>query len=100
LDATAVMSYQEPRSGLGVIREQVEIDMGPDHLGRVDTIVDPVLVAELPTMLWAPHGHQEAVDRLQGMIDVILLDSDDLDPPAGLARAARARDFAYVVDLA
>ncbi len=101
LDATAVMSYEEPSSGLGVIREQVEIDMGPEHLGRLDTIIDPVLVSELPTVLWSPHGHEEAVRTVTGMIDVRLLDSDDgLDAGAGLARAAEALRTAYVVDLA
>jgi glucose-6-phosphate dehydrogenase assembly protein OpcA len=101
LDATAVMSYEEPSSGLGVIREQVEIDMGPGHLSRLDSIIDPVLVSELPTVLWSPHGHEEAVDTVRSMIDVMLLDSDDgLDPRAGLVRAAEALASAYVVDLA
>jgi glucose-6-phosphate dehydrogenase assembly protein OpcA len=101
IDATAVMSYEEPSNGLGVIREQVEIDMGPEHLCRLDTIVDPVLVSELPTVLWSPHGHEEAVERLARMIDVMLLDSDDvLDPAEGLARAAHGLESAYVVDLA
>jgi glucose-6-phosphate dehydrogenase assembly protein OpcA len=101
LDATAVMSYEDPDSGLGVMREQVEIDMGPSHLVGLDTIVDPVLVSELPTVLWSPHGHDEAMEALAGMIDVILLDSDDVhEPAAGLARAAGALEDAYVVDLA
>jgi glucose-6-phosphate dehydrogenase assembly protein OpcA len=101
LDARAIMSYEENSTGLGVIHEQVEIDMGPEHLSRIETIVDPVLASELPTMLWSPHGYEEAVDQLRGMTDVLLLDSDDLsDPAAGLARAAEALDCAYVVDLA
>jgi glucose-6-phosphate dehydrogenase assembly protein OpcA len=101
LDATAVMSFEEPSSGLGVIREQVEIDMGPGHLSRLDSIIDPVLVSELPTVLWSPHGHDDAVGTVRGMIDVMLLDSDDgLDAPAGLARATEALQSAYVVDLA
>ncbi len=51
--------------------------------------MDPVLVSELATMLWAPHGHEEAVHALLPMIDVILLDSDDQDEAsAGLERAA------------
>jgi glucose-6-phosphate dehydrogenase assembly protein OpcA len=101
LDATAVMAWREPNSGLGVMHEHVTIDMGPDHLARLDTIVDPVLVAELPTVVWSPHGHEDAVRTLSGMIDVMLLDSDDMDDPASaLARAADARRSAYVVDLA
>jgi glucose-6-phosphate dehydrogenase assembly protein OpcA len=101
LDARAVMTYDEPAAGLGVMRESVEIDMGPEHLARLDTIVDPVLVSELPTVVWAPHGHDEGVQALEGMIDVMLLDSDDmLEPAAAIDRAAHALRSAYVVDLA
>lgn len=101
LDATVVMSYEEPSSGIGLIREHVEIDIGPEHLGSLDTIVDPVLVSELPTVLWSPHGHDEAVDVLAGMTDVLLLDSDDVpDPTAALSRAGEKLRTAYVVDLA
>jgi glucose-6-phosphate dehydrogenase assembly protein OpcA len=100
LDAFAVMSYDE-RAGIGVIREQVEIDMGPEHLTALDTIVDPIVIAEIPTILWSPHGHDEAVGALRGMIDVMLLDSDDMpDPALALARADEERESAYVVDLA
>jgi len=103
LDARAVMSYEEPTGGggLGVMLERVEIDMGPEHLERIDTVVDPILWSELPTVLWTPHGHEAAVDTLLGMIDVLLLDSDDvLEPEPGLERASRLLQSAYVVDLA
>ena len=101
LDATAVMAYNEPSSGIGVIHEQVEIDIGPEHLASLDTIVDPVLVSEMPTVLWSPHGHEEAVAVLSKMTDVFLLDSDDVaDPRSALSRAGEKRESAYVVDLA
>jgi glucose-6-phosphate dehydrogenase assembly protein OpcA len=101
LDATVVMSYEEPTDGLGVIRESVEIDIGPEHLGRLDTVVDPVLASELPTVVWAPHGHDEAVETLREMTDVLLIDSDDvLDPGVAFGRAADRLSSAYVVDLA
>jgi glucose-6-phosphate dehydrogenase assembly protein OpcA len=101
LDATAVMAYEEPTSGIGVIREQVEIDMGPEHLARLATIVDPVLVSELPTVLWAPHGHDEAIDALAAMTDVLLIDSDDVpDAASALAFSLEKLKSAYVVDLA
>jgi glucose-6-phosphate dehydrogenase assembly protein OpcA len=101
LDARAVMAYDEPSDGIGVMREEVEIDMGPAHLGRLKTIVDPVIVSELPTVLWCPHGHDEAVDALLGTADVLLLDSDDHPEPAvALARAVELLGHAYVVDLA
>jgi glucose-6-phosphate dehydrogenase assembly protein OpcA len=102
LDAVAVMSYEEsPGSELTVAHERVEINIGPEHLARLDTIVDPVLVSELPTMLWTPHGHREAARILMPMIDVILLDSEEEeDVDAAFARAAGCLTSVYVVDLA
>jgi glucose-6-phosphate dehydrogenase assembly protein OpcA len=83
------------------MRERVEIDLGPDQLARIDAIVDPVLMSEVPTMLWSPHGHDQAVQALLEMIDVVLLDSDDLEEPdAALAYARQLLSSAYVVDLA
>ena len=101
LDAVATMMYDDASPGdLHPILEYVEIDMGVEQLSRLDTIVDPVLVAELPTVLWAPHGHDEAVDVLLPRVDVILVDSDDEEEGAGLDRAARLLESVYVVDLA
>jgi len=102
LDATATMGFDEQRGGgLTATREQVEIDMGPEHLARLDTIVDPVIVSALPTVLWCPHGHLEAIDALKRITDVMLLDSDDqADPGEGLEQAADLLQSAYVVDLA
>ena len=48
------------------MRETVEVDMGPEHLAGLETIVDPVVVSELPTVLWCPHGHEDAVARCGG----------------------------------
>jgi glucose-6-phosphate dehydrogenase assembly protein OpcA len=101
LDAVATINYEEPHDGLSVVRETVEIDLGPEHLLALPTIVDPVLISEIPTVCWSPDGHGEVVRGLLGMIDVILLDSDDAaDPRDGFDRAELVREHAYVVDLA
>ena len=102
LDAVATVHYEEPDAGgIGLVREYVEIDLGPEHLAAIETIVDPVLAGEMPTIAWAPHGHSDAVMRMLPLIDVILLDSDDLpDPLEAFARAKRLFGRAYVVDLA
>jgi glucose-6-phosphate dehydrogenase assembly protein OpcA len=102
LDAVATVSYEEPGGGrIGVMREQVEIDVGPEHVGGLQTIVDPVLVSELPTIAWSPHGHEQAVEVLLPLIDVMLIDSDDpRDPVEAFARAQELCDRVYVVDLA
>lgn len=101
LDAVAAVSYQEPKDGIGVVFEQVEIDLGPEQATRLDAVIDPVIVSELPTVLWSPHGHQEAVDALRQMVDVVLLDSDEGgEPGEALERAGELLNDAYVVDLA
>ena len=75
--------------------------MGPDHLPGLKTIVDPIVMSELPTVLWCPHGHDDAVTALRGMIDVTLLDSDDMpDADEALDRAQDELNTSYVVDLA
>jgi hypothetical protein len=51
--------------------------------------------------MWSPHGHDDVVDGLIDMIDVMLVDSDDvLEPREALARALELLESAYVVDLA
>jgi glucose-6-phosphate dehydrogenase assembly protein OpcA len=100
-DARAVMRYDEHNDGIGVMHEAVVLDVGPSHLSSLKTVIDPVIVSELPTLLWCPHGHDEAVESLRDMIDVLLLDSDDLlEPAEALARARSELETAYVVDLA
>ncbi len=102
MDAVATVSYEEPGHGtLGVVREHVEIDLGPEHLEALQTVIDPVLAAGMPTIVWSPHGHDEAVQSILSLIDVILLDSDDLpDPVDAFARARDRCGDAYIVDLA
>jgi glucose-6-phosphate dehydrogenase assembly protein OpcA len=101
IDARAVMSYDDSGNGLSVILENVVIDIGPEHLRALETIVDPVIVPELPTVLWCPHGHEAAIAALRDIIDVMLLDSDDAPAPVdGFARAQELLSTGYVVDLA
>ncbi len=57
------------------MRERMEIDVGPQHLRQLDTVVDPVLVSDLITVVWAPHGHAEAIDALLELAHVVLVDS-------------------------
>ncbi len=55
----------------------------------------------MPTIAWAPHGHDDAIRRILPLIEVILLDSDDLPEPVdAFARAGDLSGNAYIVDLA
>jgi glucose-6-phosphate dehydrogenase assembly protein OpcA len=79
----------------------VILDLGPGHLEHLDTIIDPLVITDLTTLVWAPHGHWEAVDALRRALAM---------RAAGLGRGPRRRRRAaarpgllahrYVVDLA
>jgi glucose-6-phosphate dehydrogenase assembly protein OpcA len=91
--------------GVGVLRESVEIALGAGHLSRLDTIIDPIIISELPTVVWSPHSRDEAVEALLPIADVILIDTDDPvyfdGPGAALERAADLLESNVdVVDLA
>jgi glucose-6-phosphate dehydrogenase assembly protein OpcA len=92
----------EPRPGhIAVARERVEIDIGERHLTSLDTIVDPLLVHDLATMVWSPHAHPEGIDSLRRLAQIVLVDSQDEPHVAqALERAAALSAGAYVVDLA
>jgi glucose-6-phosphate dehydrogenase assembly protein OpcA len=90
-----------PRQELALTRERVVVDVGPDHLERLHTIVDPLVVTDLATVVWSPHGHPEAVDALLALAQVVLVDSvNEPDPVAAVTRARELAEQAYVVDLA
>lgn len=79
----------------------VEIQVGPAHLPHLDSVVRPILVSDLPTVVWSPHRHPEAVESLVGVADAVLVDTRERPSLRAAARyaselAARAR----VVDLA
>lgn len=86
---------------ISVLHEQAVLDIGPRHLRHLETIVDPLVVTDLPTLVWSPHGHPEAVDALLAIAQVVLIDSvNEPDPAAAIARARELIQRAYVVDLA
>ena len=104
LDAIASITAEDtvPRPGtISVVHERITLRVGPQHLRGFDTVIDPLVVSDIATMIWAPHGHGDAIDELRRLAQVVLLDS--LDHPSvhdALARAADLRHDAHVVDLA
>jgi len=103
LDAVAtIASDVHPQPGeFALLRETVVVDVGEQHLAHIDTIVDPLVVTDLPTVVWAPHGHTEAVEALLPLAQVVLLDSvDEPDMRDALNRAMTLLRDVYVVDLA
>jgi glucose-6-phosphate dehydrogenase assembly protein OpcA len=103
LDAFAtVKADRDPAPGeIVALEERVELDIGPPHLRRLETIVDPLIVPDLMTVMWSPHQHDDAVDAVLGLAQVVLIDTvTSPEPSAALRRASRLNEEAYVVDLA
>ena len=77
---------------LPLYHEEVLVEVGEGHLSKMDTIVDPLVVSDLATVVWAPHRHTQAVDSLLRLAQVILVDSEQWPDPAFAAqRAASSR---------
>lgn len=86
---------------MALLRETVVVELGDRHLDDLLTIADPLVVTDLPTLLWSPHGHNEIVSELLALAQAVLLDSvDEPDPREALDRACELSKQAYVVDLA
>lgn len=103
IDAWATMEGERARepTGICVLREQVVLDLGPRHLLHLETIVDPLVVTDLATVVWSPHGHDDAVDALLDLTQIVLIDSmDEPDPAVAVKRARQLAERAYIVDLA
>ena len=103
LDARVMIAADgEPHDGeVAALRETVVVEIGDRHLDDLLTIADPLVVTDLPTLLWSPHGHHEVVQVLLEMAQAVLLDSvEEPDAQDALGRACALSERAYVVDLA
>jgi glucose-6-phosphate dehydrogenase assembly protein OpcA len=97
-----IATDSEPKPGeFALLRETIVVECGPHHLAHLDSIVDPLVVTDLATVVWSPHGYWEALDSLRRLAQVVLLDSvDDPDIDEAMRRACSFSDGLYVVDLA
>ena len=102
IDATVSMGAEDHKAGeIAVGSERVELAIGEEHLERLETIIDPLIVPDLVTVVWSPHGHDDAVDALIRLAGVVLIDTVAApDPAAAVKRAVWLTERAYVVDLA
>ncbi|HEY2283822.1 MAG TPA: glucose-6-phosphate dehydrogenase assembly protein OpcA [Solirubrobacteraceae bacterium] len=115
---TVVLSYEAEREDLNarvsiasegnpnpgepaLLRETAVVEIGERHLDDLTTIADPLVVSDLPTLLWSPHRHPEAADALLELAQATLIDS--IEQPVwseAIERACVLSEQAYVVDLA
>lgn len=83
--------------------ELVTLDVADRHQRNLQSIVDPMVMTDVPTLVWAPHGHRVAVEALGTLGQSVLLDSGDApDVPSGLndAHGLIAGHGLQIVDLA
>jgi glucose-6-phosphate dehydrogenase assembly protein OpcA len=91
---------------LALLRETVTVELGERHLDDLATIADPLVISDLPTLLWSPGGHPRAADELLALAQAALIDSTDEaeSSSAGwhesIERACALSERVYVVDLA
>ena len=110
IDARAsVASEADPRPGeFSLMRETVIVSVGERHLPHLARIVDPLVVTDLTTVVWSPHGHHEAVDSLVRRVggsspvaQCVLLDSaGEPEAHAALDRICTLAENVEIVDLA
>jgi glucose-6-phosphate dehydrogenase assembly protein OpcA len=103
LDARVMIAADDdPAPGeLALLRETVVVELGDRHMDDLLTIADPLVVTDLPTLLWSPHGHHEIVSELMPLAQAVLLDSVvEPDAREAVDRAHELTGKAYVVDLA
>lgn len=101
IDAWASMACEVPSEpgALAVCRERIEVQVGAEQ--RLDSVVDSLLVAGLPVVVWSPHGLDEPFDTLSRLADAVMIDSREAgDLTAAVERAALLSRRAAVVDLA
>jgi glucose-6-phosphate dehydrogenase assembly protein OpcA len=83
--------------------ELVMLDVAERHLTRLESIVDPMVMTDVPTLVWAPHGHGAALESLGDIAQSVMLDTTDAaDIATGFNEAAGLIDprGLQVVDLA
>ncbi|MHB8532405.1 MAG: glucose-6-phosphate dehydrogenase assembly protein OpcA [Solirubrobacteraceae bacterium] len=104
LDARVTITTDDesrPAGELALLRETVVVEIGDRHLDDLLTIADPLVVTDLPTLLWSPHGHREIAAQLMPLAQAVLYDSIwEHDAREALDVAAELTKQAYVVDLA
>ena len=99
--ATLGAALHRSRGDFALLRETVTLELGERHVAHLDTIVDALVVSDLPTVVWCAHGHADAVRVLLPLAQVVLVDSSDRgDPAEALAHVCELLRRAYVVDLA
>lgn len=94
IDASAHLIAGEPMPPAvwSISHEQVTVTIGDEHLARLHGIVKPLLLRDLPALLWIPRITDDRVHAIVPLAQALLLDS--------ITEPATERAFARVTELA
>jgi len=103
VDATVLMECAAPNAAgeVGLCHDRVLLTMDPDRLDHSSSLLAPLLVSDLPTVLWLPAPGAEIPDRgLLERAQYLLVDSGPGGEPAlgklaELAAEIRVHDLAW-----
>jgi glucose-6-phosphate dehydrogenase assembly protein OpcA len=88
------------RGDFALLREWITLAVGQRHVSHLDTIVDPLVVSDLPTVVWCAGRHDDSVRALLPLAQAVLLDSSERrHPRLALRHARELLRRAHVVDL-
>ena len=103
VDASLVMESHTPAGAgrVGLCHDRVTLSMDGAHLEHSASLLAPLLLSDLPTVLWLPEPKSDVPDpRLLERAQYVLVDSgsgghEDLRPLAELAAGIRVHDLAW-----
>lgn len=104
VDARVSTHAHDLGSGLHVQAELVRLRVAGDLSGRFDSLVEPLLVSDVPTILWwlgtPPLGRPELAEGVE-LADALVVDTSTFERPfeSALALAALVESGAPVCDL-
>lgn len=102
LDAS-VLLHGSVAEGRPVWSEDVRLDVRGGPAGHLDSLVAPLILADVPVVVWYVRSRPRPGDPLLGAADTVLVDADSIgeadDPHAGLAALAQLARRHVVVDL-
>jgi glucose-6-phosphate dehydrogenase assembly protein OpcA len=103
LDAEIVIECESrPEAGrVGICHDRIVLDADLARLGRADSLIAPLLVADLPTLLWLPDpGFGDPDPWLVDRAKQVVLDSGEdeggLEISAGIAKRKPVCDLAWI----
>ncbi|MGX6447238.1 glucose-6-phosphate dehydrogenase assembly protein OpcA [Patulibacter sp. S7RM1-6] len=77
LSARVTLTGDSDPASRDALSELVVLDVAERHLPRLESIVDVMVMTDVPTIVWAPHGHVDALRSIGELAQTVMLDTAD-----------------------